>query len=270
MALELALLATQLMAASRAQMNPPYMLRCTYPTHHRAPAGSPWTDLRSRACVSVRRRTCDACLEAAGVGPTCALCLLIALLLAPALPSTPRSPKFACPVLLADHSTAVLTTNGTILVAGCDRCAKMRSNLPFSAPRAKAEYRNEIFYPPFWYDMDNKPRILTAASNVTYGQRFNVSYTGEKKPNVTVGTMVLGGDAECVTNVSDRFLKLMLRSSPLALCCCLQVTSAVFVAPSSTTHSFNMNQRVVKLVIWRSDPVLKTVELVVSGFTCQQ
>lgn len=163
------------------------------------------------------------------------LCTVLAHCSASCPSPTPRSPKFACPVLLADHSTAVLTTNGTILVAGCDRCAKMRSDLPFSAPRAKAEYRNEIFYPPFWYDMDKKPRILTAASNVTYGQRFNVTYTGENNPNVTVGIM-LGGDAECVTDVSDSFEAdaLQLTLSPLLLpagyvsgVCCPQLDNAL-------------------------------------------
>ena len=32
------------------------------------------------------------------------------------------------------HSTAALTTNGTILVSGCDRCAKVSSNLDFDPP----------------------------------------------------------------------------------------------------------------------------------------
>ncbi len=32
------------------------------------------------------------------------------------------------------HSTAALTTNGTILVSGCDRCGGITSNVPFYNP----------------------------------------------------------------------------------------------------------------------------------------
>ena len=120
------------------------------------------------------------------------------------------------------HSTAALTTNGTILVTGCDRCTKIVTDLPFSAPAAKAEYRNEIFYPPFWFDFANKPAILSSPSAVTYGSQFTVTYSG---PNVTY---------------------------------------AVLVAPSSTTHCFNTNQRVVKLATISSDPYNQRILLRVS------
>ena len=36
---------------------------------------------------------------------------------------------------------------------------------------------------------------------------------------------------------------------------CMQVTSAVLVAPSTVTHGFNTNQRVVKLVMMSSATV---------------
>ena len=48
------------------------------------------------------------------------------------------------------HSSAALTTNGTILVSGCDRCGKVYTNMTYSKSLNKAEYRQEIFYPPFW------------------------------------------------------------------------------------------------------------------------
>eukprot|EP00798_Chlamydomonas_sp_ICE-L_P022033 gene22033-29096_t len=76
----------------------------------------------------------------------------------------------------------------------------------------KAEYRVEIFYPPFWFDIENKPRIVTSPLGFTFREEFDVWYAGE---NSNQG----------------------------------KVTSAVLVAPSSTTHSFNMNQRVVGLQI---------------------
>jgi len=39
------------------------------------------------------------------------------------------------------HSTTALTTNGTILVTGCDRCGKVVTDMNFSASPAKADYR---------------------------------------------------------------------------------------------------------------------------------
>jgi hypothetical protein len=84
------------------------------------------------------------------------------------------------------HSTAALTSNGTILVTGCDRCGGIITNLTFSPSPAKAEYRNEIFYPPPWYDFANKPSILSAPEEVQYGQLFTVSYSGLSAVNVSV------------------------------------------------------------------------------------
>jgi hypothetical protein len=90
------------------------------------------------------------------------------------------------------HSTTALTTNGTVLVAGCDRCGKVVTNLTFAPSPAKAEYRSEIFYPPFWYDMDKKPQILDAPSEVEYGEEFTVSFSAltGANPNVTVSIMI--------------------------------------------------------------------------------
>lgn len=117
------------------------------------------------------------------------------------------------------HSTAALTTNGTILVTGCDRCANLVTDVSYSASTAKAEYRNEIFYPPFWYDFANKPVILSSPQVIQYKRSFTVKFSGP------------------------------------------DVSYAVLVAPSSTTHSFNTNQRVVKLVTSSIDQYSKTIVL---------
>ena len=45
----------------------------------------------------------------------------------------------------------------------------------------------------------------------------------------------------------------------------LQITSAVLVAPGSVTHSFNTNQRVVKLVISSVNLSTMTLTLMVIG-----
>ncbi|GAX79179.1 hypothetical protein CEUSTIGMA_g6619.t1 [Chlamydomonas eustigma] len=121
------------------------------------------------------------------------------------------------------HSGALLTTNGTILVSGCDRCANVVTNMTYSPAPVKAEYRNEIFYPPFWYDFKSKPLILSWPQEVTYGQTFNVTYTGLQDPSIVA-------------------------------------SAAVMVAPGSVTHSFNTNQRTIQLVMI-SDPYSKTLTL---------
>lgn len=64
------------------------------------------------------------------------------------------------------HSTACLTADGTIIVSGCDRCWKFNSTLPYSPSKTakggliKADYRVEIFYPPYYYSLV-KPVILS-------------------------------------------------------------------------------------------------------------
>lgn len=104
-----------------------------------------------------------------------------------------------------------------------------------TSSKSQAEYRNEIFYPPYWYDFDNKPIITAINSNsnfapgnvlqVGYGEELLISYaslTGKKTP---------------------------------------KVTDISIVAPSSTTHSFNFNQRVVFLPVVRVDPVARTIRV---------
>ena len=36
----------------------------------------------------------------------------------------------------------------------------------------------EIFYPPFWYDFEAKPQIVTAPDLLQYGESFTVNYEG--------------------------------------------------------------------------------------------
>jgi hypothetical protein len=81
------------------------------------------------------------------------------------------------------------------------------------------EYRNEIFYPPYYFDSDNQPRIITlnnaTVGNVTlgYDQDFTLQWTGAN------------GNGS------------------------VPVTAITLYAPCSVTHSNSMNQRVVKLRI---------------------
>ena len=84
------------------------------------------------------------------------------------------------PIARLYHSTAVLTTDGTILVGGCDVCSGITTNLTYSpGGYGRAEYRMEIFYPPFWFDFANKPQIKSAPSSVNYNAAFTVIYTGK-------------------------------------------------------------------------------------------
>lgn len=57
-------------------------------------------------------------------------------------PDLPRGSRYttlaASQVPRLYHSVAALTTNGTVLVSGCDRCWKLKSNAPwFAPPRVK-------------------------------------------------------------------------------------------------------------------------------------
>ncbi|GLI65892.1 hypothetical protein VaNZ11_009535, partial [Volvox africanus] len=115
------------------------------------------------------------------------------------------------------HSTAGLTTNGTILVAGCDRCYRylVQPGYDFDpSPTSKAEYRVEIFSPPYFFMDEFKPSIVRTSSNIMpYTEAFTITYTF---PAGWAGN---------------------------------RLTRVVLVAPSSTTHSYNTNQRLVGLEI---------------------
>ncbi|GFR45012.1 hypothetical protein Agub_g6322 [Astrephomene gubernaculifera] len=136
------------------------------------------------------------------------------------------------------HSTVALTTDGSLLVAGCDRCDKYWWTTPggiSKSPTSFAEYRIEVFRPPCWFNVTAKPNIMSLDPTtwdeydevhvMQYGANFSVQYS-----------MFYESDA---------------------------VTSAVLVSPSSTTHSTNMNQRVVGLKIVEHDTV--TRQLVLEG-----
>ncbi|KAJ9517768.1 hypothetical protein QJQ45_004073 [Haematococcus lacustris] len=95
------------------------------------------------------------------------------------------------------HSVAALTVDGTVLVAGCDRCAK--------------------YWPPAFFAFSSKPTITSVDATVFgYNEPLTITYS-------------------------------MFNSS-------MQADSAVLVAPSATTHSTNMNQRVVGLQVVGSTP----------------
>ncbi len=92
----------------------------------------------------------------------------------------------------------------------------------------QAEYRNELFYPPYFYDFSNKPAIVSINGIRDGSQIIQVGY-GEIL-TVEYGSDMLGG-------IGD-----------------IPVTSASIVAPSATTHSFNSNQRVVFLRVAGCNP----------------
>ncbi|KAG2431875.1 hypothetical protein HXX76_009368 [Chlamydomonas incerta] len=113
------------------------------------------------------------------------------------------------------HSTACLTTNGTIIVAGCDRCYRfaVTPGVDYEpSPTSKAEYRVEIMSPPFFYLNSLKPTITSLQADVMpYTQPFTITYSFP-----TPGQ---------------------------------RLTRVVLVAPCSCTHSFNTHQRLIGLEI---------------------
>lgn len=125
------------------------------------------------------------------------------------------------------HSTACLTTNGTVIVAGCDRCYKIvvEPNWAFSpSPTSKAEYRVEIFSPPYFYMYTQKPAIMSVDNTIlSYNAVFRVQY--DFPDYVGPGMKGNGGYGA------------------------IRVTRAVLVAPCSCTHSYNTHQRLVGLRI---------------------
>ncbi|EFJ41190.1 hypothetical protein VOLCADRAFT_98848 [Volvox carteri f. nagariensis] len=114
------------------------------------------------------------------------------------------------------HSTAGLTTNGTVIVAGCDRCYRydVQSGYDFQPSATKADYRVEIYSPPYFFMDELKPLIVnTSSTSMAYQGLFTITYT-----------FPAGWGNNALTRV-------------------------VLVAPSSTTHSYNTHQRLLGLEI---------------------
>lgn len=116
------------------------------------------------------------------------------------------------------HSTAALTTEGTILVSGSDNSLNLESDLKaYDQSTSRYEYRNEIFYTPYYFDTANKPVISVSQTELGYGQTVTITWSGS-----------------------------------------VHVTSVSLVAPSSSSHSYNANQRVIVLKPISVDYVKKT------------
>ncbi|KXZ52550.1 hypothetical protein GPECTOR_9g594 [Gonium pectorale] len=114
------------------------------------------------------------------------------------------------------HSTAGLTPNGTVIVAGGDRSDKFWCPETYSrSPTGFPEYRVEVFAPPPVFDVQHRPTIEESPLDFGPSEVITIAYT-IPAPNATV-------------------------------------TSVVLVAPSSDTHTNNMHQRVIELPILGTD-----------------
>ncbi|KAG2486427.1 hypothetical protein HYH03_014874 [Edaphochlamys debaryana] len=156
------------------------------------------------------------------------------------------------------HSTACLTTNGTVLVAGCDRCYRFVVNDGWDisySPTSKAEYRVEIYTPPYVYFENVKPAIVSTQDEVMpYGGTFRVVYGFPSIQGGGPGGAPLSFNATRNSPPNGRGNG----NNPQ-----LRVTQAVLVAPCSCTHSFNTHQRLVGLEIVSNNAA--SGELVVRG-----
>ncbi|GIL58080.1 hypothetical protein Vafri_13205 [Volvox africanus] len=123
------------------------------------------------------------------------------------------------------HSTACLTTNGTILVAGCDRCHRFFVDPAWSydpSPTGKTDYRLEIFSPPYIFNDAARPRIeLVQGDVMLYGKPYDIAYSFP----AAVATATASAHPHP------------------------KITRVVLMAPCSCTHSYDMNQRLVGLRI---------------------
>ncbi len=118
------------------------------------------------------------------------------------------------------HESAVLLTDGSVLVAGCDACISSLKTpaAAFQSPNPinHTEYRVEIFRTPYHFDTAHQPRI-TAINSTTSGSI----------------AMRLG------------------QSGTLRWTGTYNVTTLALVAPGTSTHGFNANQRVIFLPLTR-------------------
>ncbi|PNH01153.1 hypothetical protein TSOC_012972 [Tetrabaena socialis] len=95
-------------------------------------------------------------------------------------------------------------------VTGGDRSARFWCPETYSpSPTSFAEYRAELFVPPFVLDAAHRPAIVSAPTVISYNEVNSITYT---IPDAATA-----------------------------------VTSVVLVAPSSDTHTFNMHQRLIVL-----------------------
>lgn len=94
----------------------------------------------------------------------------------------------------------------------------MAPGTDYEPSRVKADYRVEVFYPPYYYMTADKPRIVSTSSD-------QLDYLGTLTIRYSFPTPSAGSSP-------DR-----------------RVTRVVLVAPSSCTHSFNTNQRLVGLEV---------------------
>ncbi|KAG2445014.1 hypothetical protein HYH02_008883 [Chlamydomonas schloesseri] len=189
------------------------------------------------------------------------------------------------------HSTACLTSNGTILVAGCDRCQRFVVDEGWSydpSPTGKADYRLEVFSPPFVFFPNDRPIILTpslAASppppprappppppppppspggprprqplpsqHDDGGVALVMGYGGSYQIRYAWPAGFTGPQQTGSSSYSPPWNATAGPADPYEVWAPGVVTRVALVAPCSNTHSFDMNQRLVGLEILSDVP----------------
>jgi hypothetical protein len=115
------------------------------------------------------------------------------------------------------HDTALLTPDGTVLVAGCNVCNRtyFSSVATFYEPNVattQREYRVEVFHPPYVHDTANRP-VITSLKGQASAATVITAKNGDKVAMAWSGAS--------------------------------NVTRVALVAPSASTHNFDANQRVI-------------------------
>lgn len=109
------------------------------------------------------------------------------------------------------HANIGFTADGTILVAGCDRCSRYQvDDNDVTRSKGDVEYRVELLTPPVILNTD-RPLIISAPDVIHFNQQFVVQYN------------------------SMGYTR--------------QASRVVLVAPSCNTHSTNFGHRVIGLAI---------------------
>ena len=198
----------------------------------------------------------------------------------------PSPPSLLPPPSLPPPLAACLTTNGTILVAGCDRCQRFVVDEGWTydpSPTGKADYRLEIFHPPFVFFPSDRPIILAPSLDASPPPPPRASPPPPPPPPPTgtkakqplpsqhddLGVAVVMGygtthqiryawPAGFAGPQPGSSIGMNATAPPAAdpydVWTPGVITRVVLSAPCSNTHSFDMNQRLVGLEILSNTP----------------